>query len=125
MSNENKQNTLEIQKIEQKYKEQARQAWRDSYSQNNEGGVDSVGFITGWIAGRKQSEAELNIWKIDCDKQKEHARRYYNQVQDRDQRIGELSELVSGFLDWFNDPNTKREPKVLLEKATAMLGDRK
>ena len=41
-----------------KYREEARQAWRDSCSQDNEGRVDSVGFIYGYEAGRLRGEAE-------------------------------------------------------------------
>lgn len=42
-----------------KIREEARQAWQDQCSQDNEGGVDSVGFIYGYEAGRKRGEVEV------------------------------------------------------------------
>lgn len=138
---------------EQEWREGARQAWRDQCSQDNEGGVDSVGFIAGYLTACKAREAEIDRFKKEVgdlikdgkkelsEKDKiiaelskeatrlyEPTRKFWNdsledKLKDRDQRIAELERLVTGFVDWFNDTGTKREPKVLLGKATAMLRD--
>lgn len=45
---------------ENEWKAEARKAWNDSRSQDNEGGVDSVGFIYGYIYACRARQSEID-----------------------------------------------------------------
>lgn len=50
--------------LEQAWKEEARKAYQDQQSQDNEGGCrEPVGFVQGYLAAKKSDFEEIESWK--------------------------------------------------------------
>lgn len=103
-------------KWEEQCKIEARKAWCDQSCQDNEGGVDSVGFIAGYLArAKKEPSANLSrdtITKIltlqkQIKKQKNKYNKQLEKLQEQNKLMRELlkesDSIIDDYLNWRSD----------------------
>ena len=77
-------------KWEEQCKIEARKAWCDQSCQDNEGGVDSVGFIAGYLARAKKDKYEIDLQDKRIDALSGSYHEHEKLLKDRDQEIERL-----------------------------------
>lgn len=86
--------------LEQLWKEEARKAYQDQQSQDNEGGCrESIGFVQGYLTAKKSDFEEIELLKWQKEEYKKAISEFIEAVKTLKEQLAEAESIIEFYSD--------------------------